>query len=93
MGLYSCCGSCDDTSCPNHPANKAKYSIDSTSEEPLYIKDKDGQVVRIFDVYTVEYRGHKYMLFDGYSDNACFVHDPDCDCHKNEKTSGSYFDW
>jgi hypothetical protein len=86
MGLYSCGDPCNGTSCSNYPHNKTKHTIVPSSEELLYIKDKDDYVIRTFNVYTIEYKGHNYVLFNGNGYNACIVHDPDCICHKNENT-------
>lgn len=59
--------------------------------ETMYIEYSDGLHRKLTPVHF-NYNGHKYSTFMGYESHST-VHDPDCDCHKNEKTSGSYLDW
>ena len=42
-------------------------------------------------VYKFEYNGHKYIRFGEYQ-TTCVVHDPDCECHKNNNNN-NLFDW
>lgn len=60
-------------------------------DEKMYIEYSDGFHRAMIPVHF-EYNSHKYIAFMGH-ESFSVIHDPDCDCHKNEKTSGSYHDW
>lgn len=36
----------------------------------------------LLDVSKINYEGHSYIMFDGYTSLNGIVHDPDCSCHK-----------
>ena len=47
--------------------------------------DTDKNSLNDFDdaIVTVEYNGHKYIIYKG-TQKGGIIHDPDCPCHKKE---------
>lgn len=93
FGLYGCCDSCPDTTCPDNPNYNGKGIVTAESEEILKVKDADDWTAIVARVYTFKYKNHSYIAFRS-SSNGGIIHDPDCECHnKDKKSSGTYFDW
>lgn len=66
------------TSCQVNPYDDVK------PEKVTSVSIDFGSFNRVLDIVKLQYEGHSYIMFDGTSDCATILHDPDCSCHNNE---------